>query len=138
MPSSIISIHEDSRNWEDMEKARFNEMIRHANTCHTTNMCSEPQKPQERQERWQDGHQALEQVVLPGGLWETQQNKLLYGQLDNQIMLGNGRSTGPSQRSSPSESQVGSGKRERSSHSSFSDAGSCGNAKHLDVSNSDE
>jgi len=49
-------------------------------------------------------------------------------------MLGEGQSTASSQKSSPSDSEVHSGKRERSSYSSFSDTGSCKDdrVKHLD------
>ncbi len=55
-------------------------------------------------------------------------------------MHGDGQSTASSQKSSPSDSEGGSCKRERSPHSSPSDTGSCEDdrVKHLDMLNSDE
>ncbi len=120
-----------------MEKAQLDKMIHDTNTCCTTNICSEEQEPQEE---WQDEHRTLEQEVLQGRPWEAQQDKHLYGQPDNQIMHGDGQSTASSQKSSPSDSEGGSCKRERSPHSSPSDTGSCEDdrVKHLDMLNSDE
>ena len=65
MPSSKLSIHEDSREWEDMEEGQFDKINHYTNTCYATKICSEEQESQEEQR--QDGHQEFEQAHCTRG-----------------------------------------------------------------------
>jgi len=126
-PTRALSIREDSKKLEVLEKEQHNKTncVRH--------ICIEEH---ETQERLHDKHRTFERDALHKEPGETRHDGHLHEQSDSRNLHGGYQSTASSQKSAPSDSEVCSGRSEYS----FSDTGSCDNdkAKYLGMSTVDE